>query len=140
MIIDKAVYDAITLHCPHVPPETGGILGGHGEHITDVIFDVNHQYTNQAVYRPNVDFLNHHIALWIRQGIEFRGIFHSHLANQLELSKDDQEYIIKIMSAMPTSINELFFPIIIPTRNILVYRAKRNTYGIVIQPDCLQQL
>ena len=39
MKITNAIYDLIMQHCPLVPPETGGIIGGHGELITAVIFD-----------------------------------------------------------------------------------------------------
>lgn len=126
--------------CPFAPPETGGIIGGRGELITDVIFDKSPKLTEQAMYCPDVDYLNDRITWWHTQHIEFRGIFHSHPTNQCNLSGNDREYIIEIMSAMPASIEDLFFPIIIPKRDVLVYRARRRASEIVIQADYLQKV
>ena len=140
MKITNAIYDLIMQHCPLVPPETGGIIGGHGELITAVIFDRNHGLAERAVYCPDVSYLNDRIAEWNRQHIEFRGIFHSHPTKQCDLSGVDREYIIKIMSAMPTSVEDLFFPIISPRQKIYVYRAKREALDISIHVDCLQKV
>lgn len=140
MKIRKSIFDAIMLQCPLVPPETGGIMGGHGDLITDVFFDTSAGCSEQAIYCPNVEHLNERIAWWDSQGIEFRGIFHSHPTNQLDLSSRDRDYIIKIVSSMPTGIDELFFPIIIPRQNMYVYCARRKASEILIQADCLEKV
>lgn len=116
MRIAKSIFDAIIQRCPLVPPETGGIMGGHGDMITDIIFDISPEITEQAVYQPDVIFLNNRIAWWRSRCIEFRGMFHSHPQNQHGLSGMDKDYIIKVMTMMPETCRELYFPIVIPQK------------------------
>lgn len=140
MKIAESLLNAIISGCQPFPPETGGIMGGHDELITDVIFDTYPGLSEQATYSPNVVYLNDCIVRWRNQGIEFRGIFHSHPVNQYSLSGADREYITNIMSAMPTNIEELYFPIIVPTKTMFVYRAMRLKSKILIVSDCLQKV
>lgn len=138
MIAKREILETILSQCPLVPPEIGGIIGGHGELITDVFFDTNSCLKNRAIYHPDVDYLNSRIAWWESHQVEFRGIFHSHPSNQSNLSGDDCAYIVEIMSAMPESVTDLFFPIVIPRESLCVYRARRDASKIIIQNDYLK--
>ncbi len=140
MKITKQIFDIIMQQCSPVPPEMGGIIGGHGELITTVVCDPSVGDAYQAIYRPNINHLNDWIMLWSRKNIEFRGVFHSHPKNQQNLSATDRAYIIKIMSAMPETVEELFFPIVIPDTDMYVYRARKDGLNILIQNDSVEIL
>lgn len=134
MKILSDVYDQI-IQCPSVPPEKGGILGIKNGVICSCFFDNNMPQTNSAVYIPNVDFLNVKLREWEKKDIIFGGIFHSHPANQSELSADDIEYIKAIFQAMPTSIKTLYFPIVLPNVELVSFKAIRQEDAIHILED-----
>lgn len=62
--IEKNVIDIINHRISDMPPETGGILGSHGNDILDeVIIDLpDLTSTEPCSYFPNVDFSNQNIA------------------------------------------------------------------------------
>lgn len=140
MKIVKSILDAVIRHCPPVPPETGGMIGGHGDVMTNVVFDPCSQILEQAVYRPDIIFLNEQIVQWSRRRIEFRGMFHSHPNDQYDLSSSDRDYIVQVMHVMPENYGELYFPIVIPQKTMYVYRAKKNGFQVLIQEDALKIL
>lgn len=134
MKILSEVYDQI-IQCPSVPPEKGGILGVKNGVVCSCCFDNNLSQTNNAVYIPDVDFLNAKIREWEENDIAFSGIFHSHPKNQPELSADDIEYIKVIFQAMPTSIKTLYFPIVLPNVALVSFKAINQEDAVHVLED-----
>lgn len=134
MRILSDVYARI-IQCPSVPPERGGILGMKNDVVCSCVFDTSLSPTNSAVYIPNVDFLNTKICEWEQKGIAFSGIFHSHPANQPELSSDDIEYIKVIFQSMPTTIKTLYFPIVLPNVALVSFKAIYKKDAVHILED-----
>lgn len=134
MKILSEVYDQI-IQCPCVPPEIGGILGVKNGVVCSYCFDNNLPQTNNAVYIPDVDFLNAKIREWKENDIAFSGIFHSHPKNQPKLSIDDIEYIKVIFQAMPTSIKTLYFPIVLPNVALVSFKAINQEDAVYILED-----
>lgn len=115
------------LDSPAVPPESGGIIGSsNGEVINHVVFDRGQLNHRGGVYMPDTQFLNQIIKDWNECEIEFRGIFHTHAAQWPELSNSDRIYIIEILKAMPSYIQNLYFPLIFPGEKIKAYCARKN--------------
>lgn len=73
-------------------------------------------------YVPNVDFLNSTISEWQKHHIQLYGIYHSHFPGGYDLSDADKQYIAEIMQSIP--YRKLFFPIVFPKEDMLVYRAE----------------
>lgn len=136
MKILKNVYDEILKSYVVPPPEQGGILGIKNNTVCEYCHDGNSIITDTAVYVPNVDFLNKKIGEWSECSVEFAGILHSHLSNQVTLSSGDKEYIGLLFDTLPKCTNELYFPIVIPeTKEIISFVARRCEKAIVIQSD-----
>lgn len=58
------------------------------------------------------------------------GIVHVHFGGAKTLSDGDKRYIEKIMRAMPDSIRQLYFPIVVqPDRELIPYIAVQNMHG-----------
>ena len=124
MKILRHTYDVLC-SLPCAPPETGGILGGKSGIISTYDIDLGlDTFDNYDHYHPNVKKLNQVISDWVKQGISFYGLFHSHFPGGEQLSFGDQKYIFQIMMTMPQEVNELFFPIILPN-GMMGYRASR---------------
>lgn len=136
MKIEKCFYKKFLSSCTNVPPEIGGILGGNSGVITDIIIDDHMAISKKAVYIPDIKFLNRKIEEWENHNIEFYGIFHTHMSDNT-LSNDDRINIEKIMYSMPKQIEKLYFPIVIPKKEMKVYAAKRQNSKINIYLDCL---
>lgn len=134
MKISRYIYDQM-LHLPCVPPEIGGILGSKNEEIDELVLDIAKPSYSNSIYVPNVSFLNKCIDKWINEGIVFKGMFHTHALNWLELSSDDKKYIIQIMNAMPDSITKLFFPLVFPQNFIKVFCAEKRNNQIIISEE-----
>ena len=124
--INKEVYSKILDIIPTIPPETGGILGGKNDIITNFVFDTGLPNGDIGHYYPDIDKLNSCILDWQKHGIKFYGIVHSHLNHEKSLSLGDEVYIKEIMFAMPTDIKTLYFPIVFPRKEIIPYRAERE--------------
>lgn len=135
MNIRITIYKQILCFCPYVPPEVGGIIGASRDIIDSVAFDPGTQLNEAAVYSPNVKRLNEYIAQWQKNGIEFKGMFHSHPEGQESLSTDDIKYIKSIMLSMPKHVKELFFPIIIPNSHIISYKVINQNHSFNILHD-----
>ena len=124
MKIRKKILDEIINRTPMLPPESGGILGGKNGVITRYCADAGVSHM-PARYAPNVDMLNDAIAQWSTEGVELYGIYHSHYAKDRMLSKGDMTYIEKLMGSLPPSIRSLYFPIVLPRKEVIAYRADR---------------
>jgi proteasome lid subunit RPN8/RPN11 len=133
--IQRDLYKKLLNMCPIVPPEIGGVLAGKNSTITHIIFDKNNTVHNSAIYIPNIQFLNDKINEFAEWDEDFYGIFHSHIESEPTLSNDDKESITKIMLAMPSSVEKLYFPIIIPKKEMFVYVATRINNEIHIDSD-----
>ena len=122
MKIEKKILDDIINCTPLLPPESGGILGGKNGVITRYCADEGVSYMS-ARYAPNVDVLNAAIEQWSTEGVELYGIYHSHYTKDRMLSKGDMTYIEKLMGSLPPSIRSLYFPIVLPRKEVIAYRA-----------------
>lgn len=131
MKIEKCFYESFLSSCPYAPSEIGGILGGKNGVVTDVVIDNRNAVLNKAIYIPDIDFLNFKIEEWEKQNIEFYGIFHTHFCDSA-LSNDDRINIEKVMYSMPKSIIKLYFPIVIPQKEMIAYVAERKNNKINI--------
>lgn len=132
----KSVYDML-LSCSPVPPESGGILGEKDGIVCAVCLDQANQVLTQAEYRPNVEYLNAVISGWERTGVDFAGLFHTHLSEQTSLSGSDRYYITQIMQALPSSTEKLFFPVVLPGIEVFSYMAFRKGGDILIREDII---
>ncbi|MCL2592431.1 MAG: hypothetical protein FWD82_03605 [Defluviitaleaceae bacterium] len=135
MKIDAKIYDKILECIPSIPPETGGILGGDSDIITNFIFDGGLSDSDEGRYYPDIDKINTYLSDWQKSGIKFYGILHSHFTNERTLSMGDRQYIKNIMMSMPTNIKELYFPIVIPYKEMVSFKAKRVGCEINIIAD-----
>ena len=127
--ITRNVLDIIGLSVAELSWETGGILGSRDGTLIDALSmdqpRANAQW--RCAYAPNVHFLNGKLGEWQREGIHFKGIFHTHFANVKTLSEGDIKYIHTILSCMPPRIRYLYFPIfILPKYELISYRAERK--------------
>lgn len=131
MTILSEVYDML-LNCLPSPPECGGIIGISNGVVCKCYFDTAVCQCSRAIYVPNVELLNIKIQQWNQEGIEFAGIFHSHPLDQPRLSGDDIIYIRTILNAMPGSITQLFFPIVLPKIGLIPFKAVRHGNSIQV--------
>lgn len=139
MKIEKSVYKEILSSINDAPPEMGGILGKKEDVVLTFEIDFG-QTTNEVCnYSPNVDRLNLIISKWQEEGIEFAGIFHTHFFSVSTLSEGDVYYVDKIMRNMPSTINELFFPVIaLPEKNFVSYKALLNEEQLSIKKQDIE--
>lgn len=137
MEIRNTIYNQVLNYCPNVPPEVGGILGASNDVIDAVFFDCGLHRHKMAIYTPNVDRLNKAIIQWQKDGIQFLGLFHSHPKGQETLSSDDIEYIKSILFGISESVNELYFPIVIPNSHIVSHKAINQNHNILIVSDTI---
>ena len=127
MTIDQHTYNTLCNIFAPVPPEAGGILGSKDNCICAFVYDPGTPDTTLNCYTPDVDFLNGVIEQWQNQGISFCGLVHSHPSGHQRLSNIDLSYIQTIMGCMPESVQELFFPVVIPGEGIFPYLARRGS-------------
>lgn len=129
MYIFSTLLNDILSSMPSVPPEEGGILGGKSGEICIWKYDEGIKERG-CVYRPNVDFLNRVISLWMEEGYDFMGILHVHFGGAKLLSEGDKRYIEKIMEAMPDFVKTLYFPLVVqPEKEFVSYKAVLNPQG-----------
>lgn len=134
MKIEKYFYEFFLSSCPYAPSEIGGILGGKNGVATDIVIDNRNAVPNKALYIPDIDFLNSKIEEWEKRNIEFYGIFHTRFSDNT-LSNDDRINIEKVMYSIPKSIIKLYFPIVIPQKEMTAYVAERKNNKINIYLD-----
>ncbi len=138
MKISEAVLHEICEKLRIVPPEKGGIIGSKNGIVCAYCLDDGTVQADRYAYVPNIEKLNGVIDQWAEMGIHFAGMFHSHPYPQKELSLADREYIDTIMRAMPDSVSELHFPVIVPGLGMTGHLAKRwDGEGIVVPEDII---
>ena len=126
---------------PRVPPETGGMIGGQVGIISTYVLDSGGPKSNgYDYYAPDTVFLNRTLEQWRKQGIELYGIFHTHFPCGQYLSKGDIRYINVIMNALPPQIDSLLFPIVIPRKKMIVYRARRGANTVQLSCEEIEVL
>lgn len=139
MIIGNTVYKAIMETIPMHPPEAGGILGIDKNIVTCFEYDNRIKTDKLCTYVPDVVYLNNVIEKWKEQNILFCGMFHTHFFGVRTLSQGDKRYINHILSAMPKTINRLYFLIVLPeTKEMVVYMAIRDGRKINIVEDAME--
>lgn len=99
--------------------------------------DSSVQLQKQAIYEPNVSFLNQCIDKWADDGIQFCGIVHSHPDGQDTLSSGDIEYIDNLYKANP-ELKKTFFPLVLNGCDIIVYAVERNGNKVLVTADSLE--
>lgn len=138
MVITEKVVSKIFENIGDVPPEIGGIIGASDLCIDYVAVDIGFTGVKACSYMPNVKFLNDVIKEWQEEGVEFKGIFHSHYFGIKTLSDGDKKYIRLIMRSMPVEIESLYFPIaVMPERELVVYKAYRYKEKVKIESEKL---
>ncbi len=120
MKIKREVFNYIIFSCEESPVESGGIIGGTENIITKAILDKGKE--EYGKYTPNTEFINAKINSWNKNNIAFYGMYHSHFPIQKSLSDSDIEYIESIMVSLFGVYNTLYFPIVIPHKEIIMYR------------------
>lgn len=95
------------------PPESGGILGGRDQTVTDIVLDKGRIGGRPCSYTPDVAFLNREIKRWAEKGLRFMGVFHVHFGGAEALSEGDRNYIARIMDAMPEGMIAYIFPLLL---------------------------
>ena len=132
----KTVLDTAMRQIPDGPLESGGIMGGTGRVVTQIVLDRGRMGGPPCRYTPDVDLLNHKIREWAEKGIQFMGMFHVHFGGAETLSIGDKAYIVRIMDRMPEGLNRLYFPIVVmPERRMIAYQAVRRNEKIEIKRD-----
>ena len=127
MKILSNVYKEI-LDLPIVPPESGGIIGGRFDVISEFKIISSKNCECGDLYIPDVDKMNEIISEWYSEGIiDFVGIVHTHRPCSKELSPGDAEYIKRIMTSISNEKKELYFPIVIPQKEIIWYCAQHQS-------------
>ena len=138
MKIYTGVLRSLVENFPCVPPESGGILGC-GSDCTVCVFCPDPGLLPQdGAYLPDVEMLNRTISAWQKENIRFCGMMHSHYPGDETLSRGDERYIQDVMAAMPECVESLYFPIVIPKRMVIPFRARRTGEDIIIEADTLE--
>jgi len=122
MKINENTYNHIITKCSNNPGETRGIIGGKNNIISAFEFDKGMAESKQH-YFPDIEKLNTCIENWQNENIKFYGIVHSHFREEKELSFGDTKYIHIIMEAMPKNIRFLYFPIVLPQKELVSFKA-----------------
>ena len=118
-----------------IPPDSGVIFVGKKGIISIYMIDYGIETINHYDhYFPDLQKINQTIHQWEKSEIDFYGIFHTHFPGGDELSRGDKKYISKIMKVMPTEIDKLFFPIILPQK-MIGYQAERYDSEVYISRD-----
>lgn len=133
MEITQKVLDEMKEQLPERLPETGGIIGGTSNRITECWIE-HASLLREGVpcsYAPNVEKINAKIQEWQENGIQFLGMFHTHYFGVDSLSEGDVKYIRNIMNQMPEEIKCLYFPLFVfPEKKLILYLAKKGTCDI----------
>lgn len=126
-IARKLLYE-IMAGLPKQLPETGGIIGGKDEIVTEYWLDSYNDNKSLCRYIPNVNEMNCIIKEWTSRKIEFLGMFHTHYFGVKTLSEGDLIYIKSIIRAMPECIEHLYFPLFVfPEEIMVLYVAYKKT-------------
>lgn len=115
MKIKREAFDKIFFSICSRPAESGGILIGPigTDDITDFYFDAGGTCTN-ASYSPDYITVNKMLKeLWIPNGLDYKGIGHSHPGNLDWPTPADLAYIRRLLT-INEDMEMFFAPIIIP--------------------------
>lgn len=138
MKIRQQLYNQIISTPRNMPPETGGMLGGHNGIVSAICFDEGMQSEKMCSYIPDTKKLNTVIKEWQQTNILFMGFYHTHFYDVGTLSDGDKSYIERILRNMPAEIEYLYFPLVImPMRKMICYIAKLITGKLAIEKDDL---
>jgi len=137
MRIKRKIYSTLIDNCPAAPPEVGGVLGGNNGIITNCAMDFPANANRNNRYAPDTEKLNSILTEWAGKGITFYGMFHTHFPLGYSLSKEDEEYIRRIMYAMPAYVEYLFFPVVVPGYGMASFKAVRESMAIRIKTDSI---
>lgn len=138
MYITKEIYNKIILDTPKPPPETGGILGAENGIISHYAFVTGEVSRKSNQYNPDTKVMNNIISIWIENGIDLIGVFHSHPKGDEELSDADLKYIDKIMKSICDYTDKLYFPLVIAKEKIICNYALIVAGEIKIFHDAFQ--
>lgn len=141
MKINKEILDSISAVANSNRSEIGGIIGSAANGIiTDMVPDVFAEAGNcRFEYYPNIDFLNSQIEQWVKNSIEFLGLFHTHFSGSRNLSEADIKYIKAIMESAKGIVERLYFPVFtLPDNELYAYKAYLVGEKIIIQKDILE--
>lgn len=123
MKILSKVYNDILQNTPNLPTETGGLIGMENGIVSEYYKDIGISTEKIDQYIPNVNDLNRIIEKWNKENILFCRIYHSHYLGDMRLSKGDMQYIKSILKALQSITDRLYFPLVFPKKEILVFQA-----------------
>lgn len=130
MKILKNIYDEMIFSCKPSFVEVGGPIGSKDNIIIAYKLDIG-EYCR---YSPNTENISNIICKWKNESIEFCGIFHTHPQGE-KLSQADIEYINRIMLGISDYYNFLYFPIVIPHKSMIPYKAVFESGKVEITDD-----
>ena len=133
--IERKVFEQIIGFSSGLNYETGGFIGICNNRIRTYYFDDG--IRQKEAYCPNKDIFYELIEEWGQEGITAFGIFHTHLNGKLSLSGEDIRYINAIFESN-ADLEEMFFPVIIPGKEICVYHANRKNEEVLINTAALK--
>lgn len=133
MNLHKSIYFKLLNLMPS-PPEIGGIIGAKNN-IGIICYEDKPITLNDYSYSPNVANLNRVLSEWSESEIYLYGFYHTHIHGGFELSKQDVTYIQKILQALSSSLDSLYFPVVIPNDTIIAYKAELNNGCLSIKKD-----
>lgn len=134
--IDTNVLEQIIGYSSGLNYETGGFIGIHNNRIHTYFFDDGIRQKGTC-YCPNKDMFYVLTKKWRQEGITAFGIFHTHLNGNLSLSREDIGYINAIFESN-ADLEEMFFPVIIPEKEVCIYLANRKNERVLINTVALK--
>ncbi len=137
MHIVKNIYDSLLSVCANCTHEIGGILGGRTGVVTTFISDKGLPTERTDYYIPNTAYLNRMLTRWRSAGTEFYGVFHTHPNGEKSLSYADKAYIESVVRTCAEDGKPLYFPIILPEGEMLVYRAETVGHTVAVKRDAV---
>lgn len=138
MKISSAIYNVIINSTPDVPPETGGIVGGRNEIITEFYADGGVGNNPEFEYEPDTESFNRIIDEWQKSEVNFYGIYHSHRLCGKTLSNSDKKYISQIMTALKDYKTCLYFPLVFPKEKMICFKAELINGETVITSENIE--
>ncbi len=132
MEMKKSLFDEIIHSSSGFGYETGGFVGVCGNKICVWAFDEGVRGAREGVYCPNKNKFYFMISSWREIGVTCLGIVHTHLNGNPQLSQGDVRYINSIFDRNGNLV-KMFFPIVIPDKEIHVYGSRRKDGEVLIQ-------
>ena len=91
--------------------EQGGIIGtSKNLYCISHFFPDHNSSSSSSTYSPNSKHINAQIKIWSNNGICFLGFIHSHIGGCNILSKEDKQYIFRLLVSFP-HLQFMWFPI-----------------------------